>query len=83
MMRCAASIVLAVLGSLTLSVGRAQDREDPDLAFLEYLGSWGESDEEWVVVAEWEPEATLPVDGRPEDEDVTSEEAQEEEEDNE
>ena len=30
----------------------AQDDESPDLAFLEYLGSWQDSDEEWLVVAE-------------------------------
>lgn len=30
----------------------AQDDDTPDLAFLEYLGSWEDSDEEWLVVAE-------------------------------
>jgi len=30
----------------------AQEEEGPDLAFLEYLGSWQESDEEWLMVAE-------------------------------
>lgn len=31
----------------------AQDEEDlPDLDFLEYLGSWEDGDEDWVVVAE-------------------------------
>jgi len=30
----------------------AQDEETPDLAFLEYLGSWEDSDEDWLVVAE-------------------------------
>jgi hypothetical protein len=40
--------------ALALSaVARAQDDEAlPDLEFLEYLGSWEESDEDWVVVAE-------------------------------
>lgn len=28
-----------------------QDRDVPDLEFLEYLGSWQESDADWVVVA--------------------------------
>lgn len=30
----------------------AQDDDLPSLEFLEYLGSWEESDEEWLVVAE-------------------------------
>lgn len=28
----------------------AADDELPDMAFLEYLGSWEESDEDWVVL---------------------------------
>ena len=30
----------------------AQDEELPDLEFLEYLGSWEESDEDWLLFAE-------------------------------
>jgi len=36
----------------------AQD-DEPDLSFLEYLGSWQEGDEDWLVIAaqlEEEPE---------------------------
>ena len=29
----------------------AEDAEAPDLEFLEYLGSWEASDEDWVVLA--------------------------------
>jgi hypothetical protein len=29
----------------------ADDAEAPDLEFLEYLGSWEESDEDWVLLA--------------------------------
>lgn len=29
----------------------ADEAEAPDLEFLEYLGSWEESDEDWVVLA--------------------------------
>lgn len=29
----------------------AQEAEAPDLEFLEYLGSWEESDEDWVALA--------------------------------
>jgi hypothetical protein len=32
----------------------AQEDATPDLSFLEYLGSWQEGDEEWLVVAELE-----------------------------
>ena len=35
----------------------ADDAEAPDLEFLEYLGSWESSDEDWVIfAAEAEPE---------------------------
>jgi hypothetical protein len=46
-----ASSELAVLcGLLTCGgVAIAQETEAPDLAFLEYLGSWEESDEDWVL----------------------------------
>ena len=40
---------------VALGVARAQD-EIPDLSLLEYLGSWEESDEEWLIVAENEDE---------------------------
>lgn len=35
----------------------ADEPEVPDLAFLEYLGSWEESDEDWVLFAEEEEES--------------------------
>lgn len=28
----------------------AEEAEAPDMAFLEYLGMWDESDEDWVVL---------------------------------
>ena len=28
----------------------AEDSEVPDMAFLEYLGSWDESDEDWLLL---------------------------------
>ena len=55
----------------------AQAEEDaPDLDFLEYLGSWQESDEEWLAVAEWEgagqvKEDTRAATERKDDEDET------------
>ena len=30
----------------------AADDEIPDMEFLEYLGSWEESDEEWLIFAD-------------------------------
>jgi hypothetical protein len=33
----------------------AQD-DEPDLGFLEYLGSWEEGDDEWLIVAEIDQE---------------------------
>lgn len=35
----------------------ADDSEVPDLAFLEYLGSWEESDEDWVLFSDEEKDA--------------------------
>ena len=34
--------------------GQDEEEEIPDLAFLEYLGSWQEEDEEWYLEAELE-----------------------------
>ena len=41
-------ILLASL-LLVCSVARATDDELPDADFLEYLGIWDESDEEWMI----------------------------------
>ena len=35
------------------SVAVVADEELPEIEFLEYLGSWDESDEDWLTVAEW------------------------------
>ena len=51
-----ASSELAVLCGLLACGGAAiaQETEAPDLAFLEYLGSWDESDEDWVLFSDEE-----------------------------
>ena len=51
-----ASNSLVVLCGLLTCGGAAiaQETEMPDLAFLEYLGSWEESDEDWVLFSEQE-----------------------------
>ena len=44
----------ALAGALVLSCGLllAEELEQPDAEFLEYLGSWEESDAEWQIFAE-------------------------------
>lgn len=43
---------ILLTGSLLLcSLVLAADDEIPDMEFLEYLGSWEESDEEWLIFA--------------------------------
>ena len=48
--RCLVAIALAALSCG--GAARADDSQ-PDSAFLEYLGSWDDSDEDWLTVAEW------------------------------
>ena len=44
---------LALLcGLLTCAGISAADEEQPDLELLEYLGSWEESDEDWLMFTE-------------------------------
>jgi hypothetical protein len=45
--------------------GRAANAAAPDLAFLEYLGSWQGDDDEWVAIKEWDQDAAPK--GRPPD----------------
>jgi hypothetical protein len=48
-------LVLVSVAAAFAGTANAQD-EEPDLGFLEYLGSWQEGDEEWLVVAEMDEE---------------------------
>ena len=53
------SLRVAVLYSLVVVSGSAlaEDEEElPDLEFLEYLGSWDESDEDWLLFNELDAE---------------------------
>lgn len=52
--RRAWGVAVAWLGLAAASVG--QESQAPELDFLEYLGSWQDTDEEWLIVAEWEDE---------------------------
>lgn len=65
-----AAIACLLLGA---SLALAADEEIPDPDFLEYLGTWEETDEDWLifkepVAAEVEEERSEPV---PESEDST------------
>jgi hypothetical protein len=48
-----AAFKVAILWGLLGCTGvvTADDEVMPDIEFLEYLGSWEESDEDWVVLA--------------------------------
>jgi hypothetical protein len=63
----------ALGGGLIAAVPAPAVAEDaPDLAFLEYLGSWEESDDEWELVAEWDEDS----DAEQEDQDDARREGQ-------
>jgi hypothetical protein len=69
-------LVLFSVAAFIAGGAGAQD-EEPDLSFLEYLGSWQESDEEWLVVAGMEeegPEAEDEASGTDEETDGTDDE---------
>ena len=55
-----ASRKLAVLCGMLTCGGPAiaQETDPPDLAFLEYLGSWEGSDEDWKLFSEQERKET-------------------------
>ena len=45
--------VVALWGLIGVAgIAIADDAEAPDLEFLEYLGSWEESDEDWVALVD-------------------------------
>lgn len=44
------ALILAPLGLTAAAL--AADEVQPDLEFLEYLGSWEESDEEWLLFSD-------------------------------
>lgn len=50
-------LMLMLLTAVAGFAGAVEAQEgDPDLGFLEYLGSWQEGDDEWLIVAELETE---------------------------
>jgi hypothetical protein len=46
------ALAMSLVAAVIAAPAMAQDDELPDLEFLEYLGSWEEGDEEWLVVAD-------------------------------
>lgn len=55
-----ASRLRALAGLIVLASGTAAFADDealPDADFLEYLGSWEESDEEWLIFADGDQQA--------------------------
>lgn len=67
-MKLLCRLTIAALGGACAAGVQADEKEQeiPDLEFLEYLGSWQESDEEWLIVSEWEEDRVPRADGRPE-----------------
>ena len=47
-------LLLASCGLCLAMTCLAEEEEVPDIAFLEYLGMWEESDEEWLLHEEME-----------------------------
>ena len=54
--------------SLATVIVRAEEAVEPEVDFLEYLGSWQAEDDEWEIAAEWEKEPRSEVEGKPEPE---------------
>ncbi|HEY8521474.1 MAG TPA: hypothetical protein VIN61_15465 [Gammaproteobacteria bacterium] len=68
-------LAAALLGLAAVAGADRDDAPPPDLELLEYLGSWQEGDDEWLVVEEWrrrEP-ARPPERGRRRNEDEQGE----------
>jgi len=57
-------VALAAFGVVQMAA--AQD-DEPDLSFLEYLGSWQAGDDEWLFVADLEDEQAADEDARADD----------------
>ena len=47
------------LALCTAGAGAAAEKEEPEVDFLEYLGMWEESDEDWLILDETTDESTI------------------------
>ena len=53
--RSVALQIVVAFGLCTYGIGAtADDEEMPEIDFLEYLGSWEESDEDWLILRDVE-----------------------------
>ena len=50
-MSARSNIIPFVLACAVLQTQAIAEEETPDADFLEYLGSWSESDEDWMVIS--------------------------------
>ena len=69
--RRAGGLVGCLIVHVALTAAAAEpEPEAPDLELLAYLGSWADTDEEWVAVAEWDgkPETEAPKETEPSEE---------------
>jgi hypothetical protein len=66
-MRKLCSALLAFGCSLTGAAAQQAEPEEPgpDLEFLEYLGTWADEDDEWLVIEEWQKDEAAEPDGDP------------------
>ena len=51
---------LAIMQAAATPLAGADEPDAPDLALLEYLGSWQGDDEEWLAVSEWDAKSDAP-----------------------
>jgi len=52
MMSADRTIALVACGLCLGTVSMAADEQEPEADFLEYLGMWQESDEDWMLLAD-------------------------------
>ncbi len=69
----------ALLCGLLGGAANAADEELPALEFLEYLGSWEESDEDWLLISELDGKPTEADEKRRSDPEPKDEESTESE----
>lgn len=54
------TIALVACGLCLGSVALAEEQQPPDAEFLEYLGMWEESDEDWMVLDNMQAAREMP-----------------------
>ncbi len=70
--RSTRSRALLVFAFAAVGTALAADAEEPDMEFVEYLGLWEESDEEWLMVEhQIDAESEERIDPVPEGEEST------------